>query len=50
MAAAVLALAQDGGRRQLLGEAARARAVAEWDREAILTAFESELKALGRKS
>ena len=50
MAAAVLALAQDGGRRQLLGEAARARAVAEWDREAILAAFESELEALGRKT
>ena len=33
---------------QLLGEAARARAVADWDREAILSAFESELNALGK--
>jgi len=46
MAAAVLDLARDGARRRALGEAARARALAEWDREAILGAFESELKAL----
>jgi glycosyltransferase involved in cell wall biosynthesis len=45
MAAAVLALAQDIGRRKALGEAARARAVADWDREALLSAFESELRA-----
>ena len=45
MAAAVRALAQDTGRRKALGEAARARAMAEWDREAILSAFESELRA-----
>ena len=48
MAAAVLALARDGARRRALGERARTRALAEWDREAILGAFESELKALGR--
>jgi len=46
MAAAVLDLAQDGARRRALGEAARSRALAEWDREAILGNFESELKAL----
>jgi hypothetical protein len=50
MAAAVLALAQDIGRRRALGEAARARAVAEWDREAILSAFESEFRTVAEKT
>ncbi|HKF61447.1 MAG TPA: glycosyltransferase WbuB [Dongiaceae bacterium] len=46
MAAAVRALAEDGARRHALGEKARARAIAEWDREAILAAFEGEIEAL----
>jgi len=43
MAAAVEALARDPERRRVLGEAARARAVADWDREAILGRFEQAL-------
>jgi hypothetical protein len=39
-------LAVDRGQREALGARARARAIAEWDREAILTAFEGELAAL----
>lgn len=46
MAEAVRALAGDPDRRRVLGSTARARALAEWDREAILTAFEGELEKL----
>jgi colanic acid biosynthesis glycosyl transferase WcaI len=45
MAAAVRALADDAQARRELGEAARARAVADWDREAILARFEQALLA-----
>jgi colanic acid biosynthesis glycosyl transferase WcaI len=48
MAAAVHALAEDSARRHALGERARARALAEWDREAILTMFENEIDALAK--
>ncbi len=40
MAAAVASLAGDEPLRLMLGQRARQRAVAEWDREAILTAYE----------
>lgn len=51
MLAAVEALARDPERRRLLGDAARARALAAWDRGAILGAFEARLVALaGRPS
>jgi colanic acid biosynthesis glycosyl transferase WcaI len=46
MAAAVEALACDPERRRRLGEAARARAVADLDREAILGRFEQALVSL----
>jgi colanic acid biosynthesis glycosyl transferase WcaI len=46
MAAAVLDLAKDGARRKALGAEARARAFAEWDREAILARFEGQLMKL----
>ena len=46
MAAAVEALASDAQHRRILGEAARARALAEWDREAILSRFEDALLSL----
>jgi colanic acid biosynthesis glycosyl transferase WcaI len=49
MAAAVRALAEDSARRHELGDRARERAIAEWDREAILTAFEGEIEALIEK-
>jgi colanic acid biosynthesis glycosyl transferase WcaI len=45
MLAAVDSLARDPQRRRQLGEAARARALAEWDRTAILSAFEQRLVA-----
>jgi colanic acid biosynthesis glycosyl transferase WcaI len=45
MAKVLRALAGDGEARRTLGAAARARAVAEWDREAILTRFEQALLA-----
>jgi len=45
-AAAILDLLDDPGRRATLGAAARARALAEWDRDAILGRFEAELAAL----
>jgi len=48
MAAAVRALTEDSPRRHALGEGARSRALAEWDREAILTMFENELEALAK--
>ena len=52
MAAAIAALAGDESNRRRLGERARERALAEWDREAILTAYERALgeavKAAGR--
>jgi colanic acid biosynthesis glycosyl transferase WcaI len=50
MAAAARALAADRTRREALGREARARALAEWDREAILATFEGELAALAGKS
>jgi colanic acid biosynthesis glycosyl transferase WcaI len=43
MAAAVRELADDPKERRRLGEAARARAIADWDREAILSNFERAL-------
>jgi colanic acid biosynthesis glycosyl transferase WcaI len=43
MAAAVAALAGDEQARRRLGDSARARALADWDREAILAAFERAL-------
>jgi colanic acid biosynthesis glycosyl transferase WcaI len=43
MAAAVAALAGDEQARRRLGDSARARALADWDREAILTAYERAL-------
>ena len=46
MAAAVDALAGDPARRLVLGEAARARALTDWDREAILGRFEEALSNL----
>lgn len=46
MAAAVEALAGDPARRLGLGEAARARALADWDREAILGRFDEALSNL----
>jgi colanic acid biosynthesis glycosyl transferase WcaI len=45
MADAIVALAGDAGRRAALGTAARQRAVADWDREAVLGRFEAELLA-----
>jgi colanic acid biosynthesis glycosyl transferase WcaI len=50
MAAAIAPLAGDEPARRRLGERARERALAEWDREAILTAYERALsEAAGRK-
>jgi colanic acid biosynthesis glycosyl transferase WcaI len=46
MAAAVVALGRDPAGRAALGAAARARALAEWDREAILSRVEQEMLAL----
>ncbi len=46
LAAAVLALAEDPARRESLGEGARTRALADWDREAILARFEQALVSL----
>ncbi|HZT20321.1 MAG TPA: WcaI family glycosyltransferase [Dongiaceae bacterium] len=46
MAEAALSLARAPERRRALGARARERAVAEWDREAILSAFERELGLL----
>jgi len=46
MAAAVEALAGNPARRHLMGEAARARALADWDREAILGRFDEALSSL----
>jgi colanic acid biosynthesis glycosyl transferase WcaI len=43
MAEAILTLAADERARQRLGEKARARALADWDREAILAAYEQAL-------
>jgi colanic acid biosynthesis glycosyl transferase WcaI len=43
MAAAVAVLAGDEQARRRLGDSARARALADWDREAILTAYERAL-------
>jgi len=43
---AVLALARDPQRRVGLGAAARARALAEWDRDAILGAVERQMRSL----
>ena len=43
MAAAVAALAGDEQARRRLGDSARARALADWDREAILAAYERAL-------
>jgi colanic acid biosynthesis glycosyl transferase WcaI len=45
MAAAIGELANDEPRRRQLGERARDRAATEWDREAILTAYEKVLLA-----
>jgi colanic acid biosynthesis glycosyl transferase WcaI len=45
MAAAIGELANDDPRRRKLGERARDRAATEWDREAILTAYETVLLA-----
>ncbi len=45
---AVADLARNPARRQELGAAARARALAEWDRTAILTRFERDLLALSQ--
>ena len=50
MAAAVAALAADDQARQRMGENARARALADWDREAILGAYERALvERVGRE-
>lgn len=46
LADAVLTLAEAPGRRAALGRAARERALAEWNRDAILMAFEARLRAL----
>jgi colanic acid biosynthesis glycosyl transferase WcaI len=46
MPRAVLDLAGDPARRLALGAAARVRAVAEWDREAILGRIEEQMQAL----
>ena len=46
MADAVLALTRDPQRRLALGAAARARALAEWHRDAILGAVERQRRAL----
>ncbi len=43
MAAAIAALAGDEQARWRLGDSARARALADWDREAILSAYERAL-------
>jgi colanic acid biosynthesis glycosyl transferase WcaI len=43
MAGAIGELARDEPRRRELGGHARARAIAEWDREAILAAYENVL-------
>ena len=43
MAAAIGELAKDAPRRLRLGEQARRRAIAEWDREAILSGYEKVL-------
>lgn len=45
MAVAICELALDAPRRVRLGEAARKRAIGEWDREAILLAYEKVLLA-----
>jgi hypothetical protein len=45
MAAAIAVLAGDEPARRRLGDRARERAIAEWDREAILTAYERALSA-----
>jgi colanic acid biosynthesis glycosyl transferase WcaI len=44
MAAAILELARDEQHRRQFGDKARERAVAEWDREAILLAYEKALE------
>jgi len=46
MAGAIRELARDEPRRRSLGAKARERAVAEWDREAILLAYERVLESL----
>ena len=46
MADAIRELAKDEPRRHALGARARERAVAEWDREAILLAYENVLESL----
>jgi colanic acid biosynthesis glycosyl transferase WcaI len=43
MAAAIMTLAADEGIRQRMGKDARAHALADWDREAILAAYERTL-------
>ena len=49
MADAARALAEAPERRLKLGEGARARAMATWDREPILAGFESDLAALAKE-
>ena len=49
MADAARALAEAPERRLKLGEGARARAMATWDREAILAGFERDLAALAKE-
>ena len=49
MADAARALAEAPERRLKLGEGARARAMATWDREAILAGFEHDLAALAKE-
>jgi len=44
MAAAIMALARDEAGRRRMGEVARERALADWDREAILAAYERRLR------
>ncbi len=46
LAAAITDLARDRPRRAALGQAARTVAEQDWDREAILTRFEEEVRAL----
>lgn len=46
LAGAISDLARDSARRAELGQAARGVAEREWDREAILTRFDSDLQAL----
>jgi len=46
LAGAISDLARDCARRATLGQAARGVAEREWDREAILTRFDSDLQAL----